>query len=353
MKTIFIPRADTSPLVARAVADAGFSVVQDGTTACDFSVCAAEQQIETVKQFCSATGTPMQNLTLLHKPTLVAAFAALGFPTLSMTALNDEGSLANVPDGPVVLKPAVGAGARRTTPLAYSRFESKAELLAAITPDFWQAQAQASEYDKLWAQSAVGVSPLQTILDGFVNGAGEVVFTPCVERTEASTGSGPLETFAEQLPAEVQQELQDRTRQVVTAAGVRNSFFMMQFIRSRNEQVWYPIDFQYRLSYPHLCALSSYNPTLSRELMQFVYDVVPAVSVPTDLYGYVRRITVNVNNRNAKALCEQFGVVPMQAFFVPDHIYAARSDREIMFTTYAASVAQAKANMDGFQQAMA
>lgn len=351
MKTVYIPSVYTSVHILRALSNAGLSVVHDGNVKCDFSVCPNETQIQEVQDNCESSGTPVQILSLLNKPNLIDKFESVGQDVLSMIELNSAADLDAIEDGNLILKPAVGAGARQTTPLAYRRFNSKQELLQALPEDFWETQATASVYDKLWVQKSVvpvGELPLLTILDGFVNGQGEVKFLPCFEHIH--TGNGPQETYDVQISDEVQQQLQDKTRQVVTEAGVKNSFFMMQFIRSRNENVWYPIDFQYRLSYTYLHALSTYDEELYTNTMKYVYDLVPTLDIPSNVFGFVRKINVNVKDRNAEDICKMYGVVPIANYFVPKTLYSAPENREILFLTYAESTALAKQKMDAFEQ---
>ena len=317
---------------------------------CDFSACTLESHIDEYTQAVEGSGTPVQALSLLNKEFLVNSFKAAGMSTLAMLEFTNEAQIDSLGGKPFILKPVIGLGSSSIISLAYRIFDSKQEFSAAVLsdcPNFWEQQND-PDLPTLFIQESVVSSTEQallTILNGFINGSGEIVYLPILENFQIK--GQPTETSPIEISLENQLMLKEKTRLVLNTSGVKNSFFMMQFVRKVGGQ-WFPLDFQFRLDYCHMQAAPKAIPEFCKDLIRFTYDLIPSVSIPAAAQPFQKFISVNMNSHRLKQAIKSADVFPLSFETIDSHIYRPRVIVPVMFCAYGETLVDAESKLNAF-----
>lgn len=329
---------------------AGIEHTDAPDVACAFGWPADERELQGVIANQAATTTPFPTLTLLDKRVVAQEFAKVGLDQLPSAPLVNESSL----DGfsPFILKPAIGMGSVAYMPLTYRIFSSKSEFLAAVSeecPDFWQLHQAAAEKDKLMIQKAVAdknESVLLTLISGYVNGKGDIIYLPSVENFQED--GHPVRTDDTPLDAASELALKDAVKAVLDANKVRNTPFMMQFVRKPGG-AFHPIDFSYRTPYEAIGPMLFKNRQFCIDLVRFALDLQSTVTVPSDIEPHLRRINMNAHAKGIQALCKKHDVYGLRGEFREDKIIRAPKREHVSFVAFRTSKQEAKEAMDAFE----
>lgn len=321
---------------------------------CDFSACILESEIEVTIAYAKKTSTPLQKLDLLNKKYLISQFEIAGMGTLPMVEFTNVEQIDTLLGKPFILKPCIGTGSATNIPLAYKIFNSKQDFISAVAatcPNFWEQQNN-PDTPILFMQESVVPSneqELLTILTGVINGSGGIIYLPFMENFQVN--GHPTDTYSKPIILADQLMLKEKVSAVLNAVGVKNSFFMMQFIR-RPEEQWFPIDFQFRFSYYQLHIAPKIFPKFCKDLMRFTYDLASSVDIPIGIHSFQKLIDVNVNSHELQKVMDSCGVYSL--FFSPidAHIYRSKIIAPVIFCAYGETLADAESKLSAFETAV-
>lgn len=328
-----------------------FDISYDLMAKCDFSICDSEYNIENIKEACANSGTKLQDLDLLDKKKLTSAFSKVGAPVLvlhELTSLTDLNILGN---RPFILKPKLGMNSTSSNPLGYKIFSSVEELSSAIetlAPNFWDLQLDPSL--ALCFQESVVYPNEQALLaltNVYVNGNGTPVFTRFYENWQKE--GKPVETLDTEISDTDVEILKQRITAVIEDRGIKNCFFMIQFIRRIGGE-WYPIDFSYRLDYQQMYVAPEVNLENCQNLVKYTYDLVPTVVADSTFYSHLRMISVNTSSHRLGEVFKEMGMISLQYTPLESHMHYGPKMSNHIFLTSGLSKKLAKEKMDKFEK---
>lgn len=249
-------------------------------------------------------------IELCDKSTNQYWFSKVGMPTLPTYIFDNISLLSKFKNTPLIFKPLLSGGGVSSTPFAYKVFDNSKELvnwcisnnldqLLCNIPRDSKAliiQESVATYDERYGQLHV---------EGVVNGSGNIYFSSSHE-VEFTNGS-----WTKQLPYYEEDSIQihtikQRIQELVHIKKIKNCMFTLQHVRNFTDKIWYPTDWQYRLSYNTIFGRANAEPEHTNDLVKYMLDIKTSV-VPSTKHYYQKYI----KNSN-KVLPDNIKVIPTQ-----------------------------------------
>lgn len=207
-------------------------------------------------------------------------FSKAGFDTLRTKVLT---SIDDIPEYSFIIKPISGAGSSDSKNLGTYKINPKTINKECIGTCVIQESIaeQNEEY-------------IQLYVEGFVNNDSEVEFTSIHEIIFCDN------VWIRQLDTKVTFKilsLLSKVKALLRDNNIGNCMFLLQFLRKSNEEIWYPTDWQYRLSYNMVFGKNTIEPEYCKSAMQFMVGNLTSV-IPQKYKYYQGVVPFSRNNRS-------------------------------------------------------
>lgn len=281
-------------------------------------------------------------------------FAEAGMPIMYSRKFKTLADINYFENTPFILKPELSGGSMGSE-MSYKIFEN--------SKHFYQWCKDTNNYDRVLSTESLGIETLgipaivqkavakadepygQLYVEGFVNDDSEVYFSS-VHEIEMIDGR-----WTKQLPwkeednAQLEQVL-NQIRVLVRNSGVKNTMFLLQLLRNFDEGIWYPSDWQYRLSYNSLFGRKHFEPMHVGELVRYMANVSKDIGVPSKLKYYQCYVSINtdtVTKDKLLAAMNKYNIVN-----IPIQKNSKDSSKKFLFITARSKFADAEQAMLAF-----
>ena len=279
--------------------------------------------------------------SLCDKADNTSLFKDAGMNVLNSTLLSSLRSFNNHLDNPIIIKPRLSAGS------------SGDAFCYKIYDDALNVRGQAAKltskrlFDKSYiiqdAIAKAGEPYGQLYVEGFVNGKGEIFFSS-IHEIEFVDGRWIAQLEWNKEDDSQVEQIKENLRNLVKNSGVRNTLFLLQLLRNFKERVWYPTDWQYRLSYNSLWGRIHFEPDYCSDCVKFMSDQVDEVKSTTKLKYYQSYVKVSVLDKShINSMMKKYDIVS-----IPFAKNNKDAQRKFLFITAAETYEKAKENMMSF-----
>lgn len=223
-------------------------------------------------------------------------FAEVGWPVLETHLLDDLRLLKHFADKPCIIKPIISAGSSTNVPVCYTIFDSARQALEAEPkPVFWVELAKSKNAIVQRSVAKQGEPFGQLHMEAIVNPQGDVFFSSSheIEFQDARwTHQLPANPADDQQIEAIKQHIRD----LVKLHSIKGCALSLQHVRSFEEGVWYPTDWQYRLTYNTVWGRRVFEPEYVGELVRFMTGQIDHVRIQSELHYYQKTVTVGVED---------------------------------------------------------
>jgi hypothetical protein len=255
-------------------------------------------------------------------------FAEYGFPTLFSEISSETKKYAF----PVILKPRIGAGSnKKHINISYKILPAGYEV-----PYYPECIIQQSIIKNKFEKFN------QLYIECFVNSKSETLVSSCHEIT-FQFGKWVISNQLTQAEIEnINTNILPKVVRLVSDFSIKNCCFMVQFLRELGTSVWYPTDWQYRLSYMSLIGRQYFNNPFTVACVKFMSDQLQEVQQDTNYY--IQRYTALKKTDTPRFFTK---VRDFNTLIIPQPLAPNHPTYEFMLTvTKGATYEQAKALSD-------
>lgn len=276
-------------------------------------------------------------------------FAEVGMPTIPTELFNDINLLKKYKGVPFIIKPGISAGSCGHADFTYTIFRGAEELVQFCKDTSTEVLLRntAKEGTAIIQRSIAypGEPYGQLHLEGFVNKNSEVRFSSNHE-VEFINGRWTKQLKWNAKDNTQLESIKQRVSTLIKQHGIKNTMFTLQHVRSFTEGVWYPTDWQYRLSYNTVFGRRVANPEYVKSLVHFLVGKNSAVlDDTTNYYQKLVRVNLELTKQQLLDILAKYKVQ-----YIPIQKNLRDKNNYFLFLSFGSTFEEAEATMHKFEK---